>query len=593
MTVSASPRASVVQAPALSAIAAAGALLAACAAGEASPPAGEAAEVDRGHEGHGADAGADPGPTGGGAEDGAAIPGEPAPPKPDLHAPVHCDPPDVLPADPVVALASAPTLQFPGSGKPTLPLVSHIIDVAVDRATGLAHVVSLPGFFVFGDSPEGFAHLGEYPPGAAHSAAVWAVDGVAEHGTVVEYAHVEPLGGDLVAITARGNPPPAFMFGPGHPGIHGLFVLDVSDPAKPSLVAELPLKDPAGMALAGSLLYVVTYGGKFLVVDVSDPAAPEVVSNLSGFENPWKVVVSGSLAYVADNADGVAVVDLSAPADPVLLEVVPTASGAQELALDRGHLYAAVGAPGVEVFDLADPVHPLPVGLVPTGPSAVGIDADDGLLWVVNQESLLVFDLADPAKPRPIGVQDTPGWALGVDAEGNTAHVADWEKIHVYEVDPALAAPAATLAPKGLYFYDGASEKPFSLSNRGSAPLEIAGAEAGDPRVSIAFDRLVVEPGEIAQGLVTVEGGDEDLDTTFCVATNDPDRPVLTMDVALTSPYTDVRYGNFVGGGGSVASSVTLGEPAPDFVLPDLDGGLHRLSDHLGTPVVLIFFSTW
>jgi thiol-disulfide isomerase/thioredoxin len=35
------------------------------------------------------------------------------------------------------------------------------------------------------------------------------------------------------------------------------------------------------------------------------------------------------------------------------------------------------------------------------------------------------------------------------------------------------------------------------------------------------------------------------------------------------------------------------GSPAPDFELSALDGGVHKLSDHLGKPVFINFWATW
>jgi peroxiredoxin len=36
-----------------------------------------------------------------------------------------------------------------------------------------------------------------------------------------------------------------------------------------------------------------------------------------------------------------------------------------------------------------------------------------------------------------------------------------------------------------------------------------------------------------------------------------------------------------------------LGQRAPDFSLPDLDGAVHTLSAQAGAPVVLVYFATW
>ena len=41
----------------------------------------------------------------------------------------------------------------------------------------------------------------------------------------------------------------------------------------------------------------------------------------------------------------------------------------------------------------------------------------------------------------------------------------------------------------------------------------------------------------------------------------------------------------------ALAGAADLGKPAPDFALPDLDGKVHRLSDHRGKVVVLEWFN--
>ena len=84
-----------------------------------------------------------------------------------------------------------------------------------------------------------------------------------------------------------------------------------------------------------------------------------------------------------------------------------------------------------------------------------------------------------------------------------------------------------------------------------------------------------LEPGHSGVLEVRWEGGE--VNATLCIASDDPDEPVVELTL-------------HTGGGGEVAS---VGLPAPDFVLSDLDGVSHRLSEHLGHPVVLIYFATW
>lgn len=43
----------------------------------------------------------------------------------------------------------------------------------------------------------------------------------------------------------------------------------------------------------------------------------------------------------------------------------------------------------------------------------------------------------------------------------------------------------------------------------------------------------------------------------------------------------------------STSAATVVGRPAPEFSLPDLDGAMHKLSDHRGQVVVLDFWATW
>ncbi len=111
-----------------------------------------------------------------------------------------------------------------------------------------------------------------------------------------------------------------------------------------------------------------------------------------------------------------------------------------------------------------------------------------------------------------------------------------------------------------------------TLTHRGGATLELQGATIGDARVTVQVSASSLEPGESATLRLDFSGG-EDLDTSLCLASDDPDGSEREIDVIL--------------------GDNTLGQPAPDFALQDIDGDTYTLSEQLGHPVVLAYFATW
>ncbi|MFN7146018.1 MAG: aminotransferase class IV, partial [Myxococcota bacterium] len=105
-----------------------------------------------------------------------------------------------------------------------------------------------------------------------------------------------------------------------------------------------------------------------------------------------------------------------------------------------------------------------------------------------------------------------------------------------------------------------------ALHNRGGGPLRLLGASGEG--LAVEAGALEVPAGGRVDLRVTGDGA------TLCLATDDPDAPVRTFAV-------------------TPEGAPPVGEPAPDFALPDLDGVEHRLSEQLGNPVLLAYFATW
>ncbi len=338
-----------------------------------------------------------------------------------------------------------------------------------------------------------------------------------------------------------------------------------------NLTSMLPMTVGAGLeglAAVGTRLYVSDRDRAGVVVlDVSEPSRAVEVGFGSGGSSTWELAAGDGALYAADNVGGVLIYDLAEPDEPVYVGAADSLAGVLEVEVDGAFLYAAAGAGGVRIYSLADPLVPILVATVKTGGSAVSAAVDAGVLWVAEHDAVSVHDVADPANPSPLGRDETRQFALAVDAEGTRAVVGDWGYVEAWSIDAAVAAPALDVPTLSLAAGDGRAE--VVVTNRGNGPLELRGALADGAEVLAGTDEL--EPGASTTLTVRFEGAPP---TSVCLATNDPDAATVTfsIDAPPLSP---------------------IGEPAPDFALPSLDGETLRLSGQLGHPVVLAYFATW
>ncbi len=154
-----------------------------------------------------------------------------------------------------------------------------------------------------------------------------------------------------------------------------LRVIDVSNAAAPSELGAVeftestaPCRIP-GISVDRQLAYV-TCGGLY-VIDVSDPAGPTVIAvDQSAFiRDESSIHVAGDRAYIGVNRPTPSfwVYDVSDPTLPVVIHV--TQGGGRSIVVEDGFAYSA-GEPGLSVHDLTGP---LPAFLMGGYPSSRGL----------------------------------------------------------------------------------------------------------------------------------------------------------------------------------------------------------------------------
>ena len=132
----------------------------------------------------------------------------------------------------------------------------------------------------------------------------------------------------------------------------GLQVIDISDPEYPAIVFSVPVSTAAwSVHVSGGYAYV---GGnhEFAVLDIAEPASPTVVGSCD-VRYIWDLSVSGSHVYCA--AAGISVVDVSDPAHPVYIGACQMPAKTEGVAVSGNRVYVADGSSGLQVARTIEP----------------------------------------------------------------------------------------------------------------------------------------------------------------------------------------------------------------------------------------------
>lgn len=457
-----------------------------------------------------------------------------------------CLVPETLPTDPIETLGFYNSI--PEGGAPPAVLM-ELVQVQMDPARNMFWGVGQGGLFGFDVSDPATPELVARGPTSG--------------------------GGRYYSLWVPGidDPAPGLIY-TTHRDI-GLWVIDTTDLDAPQAVYLWGRSGLAGMDVSGDLMYIAKHSGELVTLDISDRAAPTERSTVSGMSSAWGVTVGDGALYGADNVEGVVVFDLSNPEYPNAVGAVDVGSGVQALALHGDVLFAAAGSTGVVALDVSDPLSPVWLDTWAAGESVQSVAVDGDTLWAVTQKAVIAFDVSDPSVITPVSSRETPFWAMGVDAADGVAWVGDWGAVRGYARRPGVSAPDMSLAVSSLFIPDTADVIEVPVNNQGSAPLHLVGLESGVEGLLVSVNKSTVAVGERAMLRLEWSGGE--LDTEVCLASDDPDQPIQYLRVQA----------------GPVTDGVGVGAVAPDFVLADLDGEYHRLSEMIGHPVVLIYFATW
>jgi hypothetical protein len=153
------------------------------------------------------------------------------------------------------------------------------------------------------------------------------------------------------------------------------------------------------VVLSGGFAYVADDYRGFTVMDVHDPLKPFLVANL-GESYAQQVQVSGGRAFVyGDGGDRVVVYDISVPSAPVQLAVLEEVRSPLTVSGNLGFFAAS----GLHVYDVTDPARSTRIGVYPLGcdPRQIAVIGQTALV-ANGYLGLAILDVSDPTKPREL-----------------------------------------------------------------------------------------------------------------------------------------------------------------------------------------------
>ncbi len=210
-------------------------------------------------------------------------------------------------------------------------------------------------------------------------------------------------------------------------GLHGLQIIDASDPGNPRRVARGDAF-AASVMVSGSHAYLVTKAedsgdSQFAVLDIADPSRPTALGRCGLKNSPWNMIAGAGHVYLAGR-EGLSIVEVVDPTRPREVGVFATPETTWSVALSGSQAYLAADAHGLLIVDVHDPSRLRLVGrYVDQLAFAFGVAASGSNALLADGGRLRIVDASLPDAPREIGSCAVPG-ARSVVVSGHYAFVA-------------------------------------------------------------------------------------------------------------------------------------------------------------------------
>ena len=372
---------------------------------------------------------------------------------------------------------------------------------------------------------------------------------------------------------------------------NGVAIIDISNPSNPQSLGYISGTNNLileNLDIHDDLLVVAAHEDGVLLYDISNPSNPDYISTINT-ENAWAVDVDDYYMYIADNSNLLFYYNFENSYEYDLMASLELSNAIKDIAIDSNseYLYAALGSDGVVAINLMFNATPQIVATYNTSAMANRLEVFDGnKIAVSDWDDVEVLELNIDETDWSdwiisldlIGYKNTTRRTMAIAVKDNYIYSAEWASVQAFEFGE-IEGPDIDLSTYELnypYIENGTSSSMIvDVVNNGNSDLIISNNYTTNSEFVVENPLSQLSPGESQSVEITYSANANNASGSYRIFSNDDDEAEIICET----------NGNING--------ANVGQEAPDFnldIVANGDGNF-QLSDHLGSVVVMAFFS--
>lgn len=205
---------------------------------------------------------------------------------------------------------------------------------------------------------------------------------------------------------------------------NGLKILNISNPAKPTLISQYGdnFNQTLDVAIQGKYAYVADGLDGLEIVDISNPISIQKVNNWSNNHEIMNIVISNNLAFLSVQGLGIEILNISNPQEIIRLSNWTNNRNPSRVIIKDNHVFVANENYELEILDISDINDIKKVSGLPITNKPYQIQIKNNYIYLANGiEGLKIIDINDISNPNIITSLTQFGSITGIIIEENYA----------------------------------------------------------------------------------------------------------------------------------------------------------------------------